>query len=60
MAASSLWHRFQRNHRHGARFEVEDGIMSGDYLQISGRDPQRPVREGTGINHHEHSAGAVV
>jgi|KBSSwiStaDraftv2_1062776.scaffolds.fasta_scaffold118801_2 hypothetical protein len=34
--------------------------MSGDYLQISARDPQRPVREGTGINHHEHSAGAVV
>jgi hypothetical protein len=33
MAASSLWQQFQRNDRHGARFEVEDGITSGDYLE---------------------------
>jgi glucose-6-phosphate isomerase len=33
MAASSLWQQFQRNDRPGARFEVEDGITSGDYLE---------------------------
>ena len=50
-----------RNDRRGARFEVEDGITSGDYLRgISARDPQRVVREGTGINYHEHSRGERV
>ena len=50
-----------RNDRRGARFEVEDGITSGDYLAgISARDPQRVVRERTGINYDEHSRGERI
>jgi len=60
MATSSFWQRFQRNDRRDAWFEVEDGITSVDYLQISARGAQRLGREGTGINPHEHSAGGVI
>jgi len=49
-----------RNDRRGARFEVEDGITSGHYLQIFARSPKCLVREGMGINSHEHSAGGVI
>jgi len=60
MAAPSLSQQFQCNDRCGARFEGEDGITSGDYLQGFLRGTAAPLREGTGINHEKHSGGAVI
>ncbi len=47
-----------RNDRGGARFEVEVGITSGDYLQGFLRGTRSALyRERTGVDHDEHSSG---
>ena len=50
-----------RNDRRGARFDVEDGITSGDYLEGFLRGSRSALyREGTGIDYHEYSRGERV